>query len=168
MIQELKKAHFKQAHDAEIVECEKTFAKKRKKLLMNEASIRRHWETACSRLEHCCEFYRFFSRLTRASVPWLGLTQQQLRYCIPITASLPDRIIASLVKTTLSFDHHSNLEVKRFVDSDLTRLSPERAHQAGYNCRRSPMPHDPSRYTHPEPSKRRPFPLKFRERTLGN
>ena len=63
-MQELKKAHLKQvanelepwqAHDAEIVECEKTLAKKSRKPLMKEPGIRRHWEAACSRSLHICE-----------------------------------------------------------------------------------------------------------------
>ena len=31
---------------------------------------------------------------------------------------LPDRVITSLIKNTLSFDYHNDLEVKRFVNRD--------------------------------------------------
>ena len=50
----------------------------------------------------------------------LAEDEEKEKYVYQLLHLLPDRIITSLIKNTLSFDYHNDLEVKRFVNSDMT------------------------------------------------
>ncbi len=68
---------------------------------------------------------KFIYKEARARAPdhfsWnlLADDEEKERYVYQLLHLLPDRIITSLIKNTLSFDYHHDLEVKRFVNSDM-------------------------------------------------
>ena len=67
--------------------------------------------------------YIYAEARTRAQdhVSWnlLADDEEKEKYVYQLLHLLPDCIITSLIKNTLSFDYHHDLEVKRFMNSDM-------------------------------------------------
>ena len=51
---------------------------------------------------------------------WTDLAEDEgkEKYVNQLLHLLPDRIVVSLIKNTLAFDYHNDLEVRRFINGD--------------------------------------------------